>query len=354
MSKSIHVLNDETADDVKILVTKSKEKQEAQNEVSNLKYTFILLIVIGLKSWQPIAVGMSKNLDGSYSYNKTCMVILTELFKLVFCTVMFLIQYFSEVPASRSLLVDLPFIQSLHFIIPSILYALANTLVYIGMSHINPALFHVFGNIRIMTAGVLYRIVMKKPQSDLQWISLTLLTFGAILASPNPVFETKEGENNMIGLIASFFMCVCSSASSIYTEINYKKTKYLSIFYQNMVLYIYGIIVNLIWLGFTEIESFNDRGIFEGFDARALHVLLTQGLMGISISFIFKYLDNIIYVISFTVSMFVSATLSIYLFDFQFTVQFFIALSIVTFSVYLYYRDKILEKFKLEPKTAYF
>lgn len=354
MSKEIKVLSDDTEYDVKAEEIKAKEKLASQNEVSTLKYTFILFIAIGLKSWQPIAVGMSKESDGSFSYNKTCMVILTELFKLIFCTVMFLIQYFSEDPVSRRLLIDLPFIQSLHFIIPSILYALANTLVFIGMSHINPALFHVFGNIRIMTAGVLYRIVMKKPQSDLQWISLTLLTFGAVLASPNPGFETTEGKNNMIGLIASFFMCVCSSASSIYTEINYKKTKYLSIFYQNMVLYVYGIIVNLLWLGFTEIESISDRGIFDGFDARALQVLLTQGLMGVSLSFIFKYLDNIIYVISFTVSMFVSAILSIYLFDFQFSVQFFIAISIVTFSVYLYYREKILEKFGLKPETAFF
>jgi UDP-sugar transporter A1/2/3 len=339
--------------EIKITEEDNKKKNASvSSEVTTSKFILILLIAIGLKSWQPIAVGMSKEDDGSYSYNKTFMVIMTEFFKLVFCTVMFLFQFFTEDPVSRRLLIDLSFSQSLHFIVPSILYAFANTLVFIGMSYINPALFHVFGNIRIMTAGVLYRVVMQKPQTDLQWISLALLTFGAVLASPSQGYFAKPGEDNAVGLMACFMMCVCSSASSIYTEINYKKTKYLSIFFQNMVLYLYGIIVNFIWLAATEGENIANGEIFDGFDFRAAQVLVTQGLMGVSLSFIFKYLDNITYVIAFTVSMFVSAVLSIYMFDFKFTIQFFIALSIVTISVYLYYREKILEKFGFKHETA--
>lgn len=341
-------------DPVLPIENKVVDKPATPPGISNFKYFFILLVAIGFKSWQPIAVGMSKKEDGTYTYNKTWMVIYTECFKLVFCIIAFLCQYLSTDPISRPLLHNLPFIQSLHFIIPSILYATANTLVYISMSFINPALFHVFGNIRIMTAGVLYRLVMNKPQNDLQWISLVLLTCGAILASPNKEVSTKPNEDNTLGLLACLMMCICSSASSIYTEINYKKTRELSIFYQNIVLYLYGILVNLIWLCYSDFESLTNSGAFSGFDLNAVHVLLAQGLMGISLSFIFKYLDNIVYVIAFTISMFVSALLSVFLFQFTFSVQFCIALLIVTFSVYLYYRDKILEKFGLNVKTAIF
>lgn len=332
----------------------SKVKQTQSLHISNLKYCFILFIAIGFKSWQPIAVGMSKQPDGTYTYNKTWMVIFTECFKLVFCIVAFLCQYFSTEPVSRHLLHNLPFAQSLHFVIPSILYAIANTLVYIGMSYINPALFHVFGNIRIMTAGVLYRIFMNRPQNDLQWMALVILTCGAVLASPQSNMSNNPNENNTLGLLAGFMMCLCSSASSIYTEINYKKTAQLSIFYQNIVLYLYGILINLIWLVYSDFENLTNAEALDGFDVYALHVLIAQSLMGISLSFIFKYLDNIVYVIAFTVSMFVSAFLSVFLFEFTFTIQFGIALLLVTFSVYLYYRDKILEKFGLNYKTAVF
>jgi hypothetical protein len=69
------------------------------------------------------------------------------------------------------------------------------------MSYINPALFHVFGNTRILTAGVLYRIMMGRKQSDLQWLALLLLTAGAIMVTPLSESTPKEGEDNFLGLV---------------------------------------------------------------------------------------------------------------------------------------------------------
>lgn len=334
--------------EIKVVVQNTPEKpmvKPVSSNVSTFKFVLILFIAIGMKSWQPIAVGMSKREDGTYSYNKTFMVLLVELCKLVFCTGAFLAHYKATPLQERYLLYNLSFGQSLHFIIPSILYAIANTMVYVGISFINPALFHVFGNIRIMTASILYRIFMKKPQSDLQWLALILLTAGAILASPTESLKLKPGENNVLGLICSIIMCVCSSTSSIYTELNYKRTQHLSIFYQNMVLYAYGIVVNGMWILYSSYEDITENGLFDGFDGHAFHVLISQAAMGISLSFIFKYLDNITYVIAFTVSMFLSAILSIIFFEFEFTLQFSSALLIITIAVYHYYREKILEKF---------
>ena len=337
-----------------VVPDKPVAKASSGPEVSLLKYSLILLIAIGMKSWQPIAVGMSKREDGTYSYNKTFMVLLVELAKLIFCTGAFLTHYASTPSLERPLLYNLPFKQSLHFVVPSILYAIANTMVYVGISFINPALFHVFGNIRILTAGILYRIFMHKPQSDLQWLALILLTAGAVLATPSENIQLKPGENNTMGLLCSVLMCMTSSASSIYTEINYKKTQQLSIFYQNMVLYVYGIIVNGAWIVYSSYDDIVQNGLFHGFDLAAVHVLVSQAAMGISLSFIFKYLDNITYVIAFTISMFISAILSIVLFEFEFTLQFMCALLIVSVAIYHYYREKILEKYKIDTKDALF
>ena len=63
-------------------------------------------------------------------------------------------------------MVNLPFIKSLHFLVPSLLYATSNTLMYLGLSYINPALFHVFGNIRIIITGVLARVMLSKKLTD--------------------------------------------------------------------------------------------------------------------------------------------------------------------------------------------
>lgn len=324
------------------------------DQVSTLKYCLILGLAIGIKSWQPLAIAGSKRADGSYGYNKTAMVILVEFVKLIFCTIVFFFQYSSTDVRTRHLLHNLPFDQSLHFLVPAILYGASNTLVYMGMSYINPALFHVFGNTRILTAGILYRIMMGKKQSDIQWLSLLLLTSGAILATPTGEVESKPGENNFLGLVILILMCLCSTSSSIYTEINYKKTHELSIFFQNMVLYVYGILVNTLWLFATDSENIANNGFFYGMDGPAMVVLTAQASMGVSLSFIFKYLDNIVYVIALTVSMFITAMLSIIFFDFEFSIPFGCALIVVTIAIYHYYRSKIFEKYQLTDKEAFF
>jgi UDP-galactose transporter len=346
--------DDEEENNSMLNINIEKEKEKKEPKVATWQYCLMLALAIGIKSWQPLAIAASKNDDGSYSWNKTTMVILVEFVKLVFCAIVFSVQYYRTEPKLRPLLHALSFDQSLHFLVPAVLYAASNTLVYIGMSYINPALFHVFGNTRILTAGILYRIMMGKTQSDTQWLALVLLTSGAILATPAGEAEPKEGENNFLGLVILILMCLCSTSSSIYTEINYKKTQELSIFYQNCVLYIYGIMVNGLFLVYTDAEQISQDGMFYGFDWPAFWVLIAQSSMGVSLSFIFKYLDNIVYVIALTISMFISAVFSMIFFEFEFTISFACALIVVTIAIYHYYRTKIFEKYDLTDKDMFF
>jgi len=262
-----------------------------------------------------------------------------ELVKLLFCGCIFFIQYLSAPAAQRSALTNLTFRQSLHYLVPAVLYAASNTLVYYGMSYINPALFHVLGNIRIITAGLLYRVMMGKTQTDVQWVSLLILTFGAAIVTPD-MEESSSGssENPIWGLVFIILMCICSTSSSIYTEKYFKKSQDVSIFYQNCILYAYGIVVNAIYLLITDSNGLLQQGFFEGYDGRALVVLAAQSTMGVTLSFVFKYLNNIVYVISLPVSMVLTAFLSILLYAFTLTITFIAAVGIITASIYLYYR----------------
>ena len=314
-----------------------------ESSVSWLKYLLILALAIIIKILQPLAIANSKE-GKKYRYNESVMVLVVEFVKLIFCSAVFYGQYRSTPREKRAALHDLPLLQSLHFLVPAVLYAISNTLVYYGISYINPALFHVFGNTRILIAGFLYRCMMHKKQTDIQWLSLFLIAFGAILSKPPPD-EEAENENYLLGLFFVATMSLCSTSASIYTEKYYKKTQELSVFYQNIVLYIYGIIVNSVVVLLTLTE---EKGFFAGFDRDGLMVLLVQSVMGISLSFIFKYLDNIVYVISLTVSMFITAIISAILFDFHITVSFISAMAVVTIGIYFFYRDKVFERFKVK------
>mmetsp|Transcript_17096 Transcript_17096/g.16972 ORF Transcript_17096/g.16972 Transcript_17096/m.16972 type:complete len:315 (+) Transcript_17096:124-1068(+) len=314
-------------------------------------------MAIGIKSWQPLAIASAKQEDGSYNFSKGTMVLMCEITKLLISTPIFLYSYYTTTdPSKRFAMRNLSFQDSLRYMIPAILYGASNTLVYFGLSYINPALFHVLGNIRIITAGILYRIIMKQKQTDLQWVALMFLTIGAILASPDASKSDLLGEssNALLGLFFITTMCLISTSSSIYTELYFKKGQDISIWFQNLVLYMYGIFVNGLYLLFTEHESLNTNGFFYGWDWSAIHVLVAQSLMGVILSFVFKYLGNIVYVISLTISMVITAVFSIIFFEFQCTLTFICAVMVVTGAIYLYYRMKILDHYKIDERNFSF
>lgn len=307
-------------------------------------YMQIVFIAIAVKVIQPLAIGYAKNNDGSYRFNESTMVLLVEIVKVIFCACVFAVQYKRAEDEDKYALYNLPFKHSLHFFIPALLYTASNTLVYFGMSYINPGLFIVFGNTRILIAGILYRFMMGKTQTDLQWLSLFLIAAGAVLSSP--ASDNKDdGDNYILGLFFVVIMSICSTSASIYTEKYFKQTQKLSIFYQNIVLYIYGIILNIFVILFLR-QS--DKGILDGFDQAGCMVLAAQSLMGVSLSFIFKYLDNIVYVIALTVAMLITAIFSMAFFGLSPTIGFFCSMVIIIVGIYLFYRSKLFEKLDIK------
>lgn len=260
-------------------------------------YFIMISFTILIKAWQPIAIANAKNEDGVYRFNKTAMVILVEMLKFLICIPPFLAHLIFTEPHQRKDLTNLPFIQTLHFLVPSLLYGAANTLVYLSLSYMNPALFHVLGNVRIITTGVLQRVMMGSKKSDIQWVSLFLLTIGAVIAFPGASNPGLLGSDitNYLGLIFTFAMCLCSTSSSIYTEKYYKKTEGLSIFYQNILMYMYGMLVNTLFLLATEPDALTVRGLTDGFEFYSYVVLGVQAVMGVSLSFIFKVRCSLVF-----------------------------------------------------------
>lgn len=323
----------------------------ASKKISNFKYTLMLTFSICIKVLQPLTISKAKSSDGSIRFNESTMVLLIESAKLVFCLCMFVFQYSVSKSESKQELYSLTFIQSLHFLIPALLYGASNTLVYFGMSYISPALFHVFGNTRILTAGIMYRIIIGKKQTDIQWLSMIIIAIGAIMSSNTN--SSGELKNAFIGFFLILAMSIFSTSASIYTEKFFKKSENVSIFYQNCLLYTFGLLVNAGAL-IIRSNSMDGKEVFAGFDIYAVFVLIVQSIMGISLSFIFKYLDNIVYVISLVISMFLTAIISSFTDNFEFTFTFLSSLMLVTIGIYFFYRTKIFERFHIQENLVMF
>ncbi|CAG9329999.1 unnamed protein product [Blepharisma stoltei] len=348
-------INDKGGNNIaaKPLLSKETKRYESLN---SLTYFSMIVFSIGIKCWQPLAITASQQPDGTYAYNKTMMVLLGEIFKFTINTFVFLLIFSTADLSKRASLTNISLKQSVHLLIPAIFYAASNTLVYYGLSYINPGVFHVLGNVRIIIAGILYRVIMKVKLADIQWLSLCLLTSGAVLSTPpsNGENDSSKWSDSLLGSVFITLMVSMSTFASVYTEMYYKRTKDVSIWYQNVILSIYGIIVNAIYLGFTELIGSGEPGIFEGWDFYAFQAVFVQAIMGMSLSFLFKYLDNIVYVISLTVSMLLTAFISMFYFEFKITPPFVCALVVIIASIYLYNRPKIIQNYQIDEKAFNF
>lgn len=55
----------------------------------------------------------------------------------------------------------------------------ARVLQFWTLKYVDPATYQILGNLKIVTTGVLFRLLLRRRLSTLQWIALALLMIGA-------------------------------------------------------------------------------------------------------------------------------------------------------------------------------
>ena len=116
-------------------------------------------------------------------------------------------------------MVDIGFLESFKFAFCSICYTISNNIALICLLYIDPALFLVFGNLRILAGGLMYWLIMGKALTDLQWSALLIITFGATIASSHDAaFGDVSGIEAFFGMLLVFIMVTISCTSNIWSE----------------------------------------------------------------------------------------------------------------------------------------
>lgn len=90
------------------------------------------------------------------------------------------------------------------------------------------------------------------------------------------------------------------------------------------------------------------NNLLKGFDGFVWYLVILQAAGGLIVAVVVKYADNILKGFATSVAIIISCIASIYLFDFNLTVQFALGTMFVIFSIFLYgYVPK-----KPEPRTS--
>lgn len=360
-------------------------------------YTLALgLGFVTLGTSRILLLKFSANAENKYDFHPASVNLLAEALKLLFCLIMSVRVIVRERRSCR----DLGFssatslLASFKWAIPAFLYFLDNIIIFYVMTYLQPAMAVLFSNFVILTTAVLFRIVLKRRLSWVQWASLIILFLsivsltmgsggnqhpisapGGIHANPlstpsnscvlytqlleqmknssaggswASVLPAQEWRNKIVGKLRTFgvghilliLQCFISAMANIYNEKILKEGDQLteSIFIQNSKLYVFGLIFNGLTLGLgSEARGITIHcGLLYGHNAYSLGLVLVTAALGLSVAFILKFRDNMFHVLTGQITTVLVTALSLFLFDFRPSLDFFLQAPMVLLAIFIY------------------
>ncbi|CAF0730775.1 unnamed protein product [Adineta steineri] len=340
------------------LLSSANNSSKMQQNPKNILHSIIFR---GMIFFQIIAYGSYSVLvhlcekDGQITFSSATMNFMIEFIKLFFSLNAFI--YFQEIHFNKIQILSC-FKKSLPYSIPAILYFLNNNLAVHMQLHMDPASYQILSNFKIITTAILYRLIIKQKLTKRQWFALTLLFFGGFAYSlgtlKNSSFISKtivdstlvmrEMYIRPLGIPMIIIYCSISGLAGVYNEWILKKNFTESLHLQNIFLYTYGTIFNLIPAISIIITRNSQNGnsysdLFHGFSFYTWLIVFTQALNGLFMSVVIKYSSNIIRLFVISFSLIVTTVLSFFIYHINFNMYFFASFITMTCALSLYYTN---------------
>ncbi|XVF01648.1 hypothetical protein REPUB_Repub04eG0106400 [Reevesia pubescens] len=300
--------------------------------------TVVTLALTFLTSSQAILIVWSKR-AGKYEYSVTTANFLVETLKCALSLAALARIWKSEgVTEDNRLSTTLD--EVIVYPIPALLYLVKNLLQYYIFAYVDAPGYQILKNFNIISTGVLYRIILKKKLSEIQWAAFVLLCAGCTTAQLNSRSD-RVLQTPLQGWIMAIVMALLSGFAGVYTEAIIKKRPSRNINVQNFWLYIFGMAFNAVAILIQDFDAVMNKGFFHGYSIITTLMILNHALSGIAVSMVMKYADNIVKVYSTSVAMLLTAVVSVFLFSFHLTLAFFLGAIVVSVSVYLHSAGKL-------------
>lgn len=185
-------------------------------------------------------------------------------------------------------------------------------------------------------------MIFSKKLSKHQWLSLTLLTFGCMVKQFN-LNSTGESQSFTldinINIIFILIQTVCSCLAGVYNEYLLKRQgSDINIYVQNVFMYLDSIVCNAVILMFQGdfFTAFTATNLSQVFHIKVLLIMVNNCAVGIVTSFFLKHMNSILKTFASALELVFTAVLSYVFFAIPIYMNTLIAITIVSFAVYLY------------------
>lgn len=318
---------------------------------SLMKVLWKVMIVSGVLIYgsHAILINLCKNENGKIPFSSASVVLLSEVMKFVF-SVAFLIP-----EMLHGAVHFLPLKTLVFFSIPALLYCISNNTAVHVQVYLDPASFQVLCNFKIGITGILYWLVIRRSISEKQWIALGLITLAGCfnsyggLKNAQDIIQVHNYVKNsgkqiyitVTGILLMIFYCTMSGLAGISTEYILKRQYKVSIHLQNTLMYLYGIIFNLLAYTSTNHSAGTiydtSAGFFHGYSKWTVVIVFCQATNGLILSAVMKHSSNLIRLLIIACAMSVNTALSMAIFSLQLNLYFNVAFILVIVALKLYH-----------------
>ncbi|XP_054645803.1 UDP-galactose translocator isoform X2 [Dunckerocampus dactyliophorus] len=320
-------------------VAEDKTKTQGHSEINNrLKYISLTVLVVQNASLI-LSIRYVRTLPGERFFT-TSAVVMAEVFKVLACLLIILLQRRLNVKGTAAFLVDAIFVQykdTLKLAGLSLIYTLQNNLQYVAISNLPAATFQVTYQLKILTTALFSVLMLKKTLTRVQWLSLLLLFVGVSIVQVQQGGNEAEhaNQNYVSGLGAVVISCLSSGFAGVYFEKILKRSS-ASVWVRNVQLGIFGIALGMLALWWNDGAALSQRSFLSGYTTMVWCVIFNQAFGGLLVAVVVKYADNILKGFATSFSIIISTIMSIYLFAFHVDPLFAVGAGLVISAVCMY------------------
>jgi len=279
------------------------------------------------------------------------------------------------VKSMKENIIDVP-LDALKILIPSLLYLIQNSLLYVALSNLSAPLFQVTYQSKLLTTALVSVVMLQRSYKFKQWVCLCLLGVGVAVVvlgekkdSKDDAKVVEEGNADQsisVGLIAVTIACFSSALAGVYfekvlkkptkviTEGGQEKTKNpVSLWMRNIQMAFFSVIIALI-NGMLATGPDAEKTFMHGFTGWVWAVVVLQAGGGLLVAAVIKYADNVLKGLATGVSVVTATICSMIFFGTPLTKQFTFGSAIILSSVYFFTNDLPFQTHdsKIEQKTS--
>ncbi|KRX17240.1 UDP-galactose/UDP-N-acetylglucosamine transporter srf-3, partial [Trichinella nelsoni] len=309
-----------------------------------MKWLSLILLVIQ-NTTQSILIHYSKVRPKAVNYLQTSVVFWSEIVKLVISICAFSCEE-NQGPTVATKIIYNALSNTLDTVKVgglSLLYTVQNNLVFYAAAHLEPSLFQVLLQAKLLFTAIFSVCILKRSLSRLQWVALLLLTTGMALAQINQhrsvhITQSTKLDHSIqemwLGTASVLGATALSGFSGVYLEKILKHTK-PSLWLRNVQLAISAVPISAILL-IMEQSTPPRRRLFHDYDWLVVLLILWFASGGIIVALAIKHADNILKGFANALAIVVTSLCTIYLFNFRPSREFCFGVVLVILSIGLY------------------